>query len=340
MSSFPYNNLISYGPNLALRTLSDSTANWPDWDNDDQYEAGDEGLTTGPYLGTVTINGLLCPVFQGRTMQGVYEGYVVIYSGPPLSSATVPQSIPLPTNEIFYFGENLEPETGDGVQGVFVALFGRPADPSGLAFFNDATNNGADLSAIGDLASTQEYQSRFEGMSNAQIVASIYTSLFDREPEAAGLAYFVDALDNGTLSINNIAIAVLNGAEGSDKTIIDNKIAASDAFTAQLDTSTEIAAYAGNDAAAFARAWLEGVTNTVPSASEIAEAIDSLTSGSAVAVWAASMAATGGLDDPHDGVAAEYAYHDAGEYDPDLRPDADVAVSTTGNSAIGDLYFA
>ncbi len=38
------------------------------------------------------------------------------------------------------------------IQGVYVALFGRPADPTGLAYFNSVTNNGANLNAIGNLA--------------------------------------------------------------------------------------------------------------------------------------------------------------------------------------------
>jgi len=53
------------------------------------------------------------------------------------------------------------------IQGVYVALFGRPADPAGLAYFNGVTNNGADLTQIGALASTQEYQDRFAGQTAA-----------------------------------------------------------------------------------------------------------------------------------------------------------------------------
>ena len=37
------------------------------------------------------------------------------------------------------------------IQGVYSALFGRSADALGLAFFNSATADGTDLSAIGDL---------------------------------------------------------------------------------------------------------------------------------------------------------------------------------------------
>ncbi len=151
------------------------------------------------------------------------------------------------------------------IQGVYVALFGRPADPSGLAYFNSVTKSGADLSGIGDLASTQEYKDRFAGQSNLAIVNSIYQSLFNRDAETAGLNFFVDALNKGTLSIKNIAIAILDGAQGTDKTIVTNKITAADNFTKALDTPVEIAAYSGNNAAAAGRAFLQPVNASISS---------------------------------------------------------------------------
>ncbi len=54
------------------------------------------------------------------------------------------------------------------IQGIYVALFGRPADPTGLTYFNGVTKNGADLTAIGDLASTAEYKERFAGQTNSR----------------------------------------------------------------------------------------------------------------------------------------------------------------------------
>src|SRR5690606_32983585 len=106
-----------------------------------------------------------------------------------------------------------------------------------------------DLTKIGDLASTQEYKDRFAGQNNVQIVSAIYQSLFNRAPEASGLNFFVNALNTGSLNINNIAIAILDGAQGSDKTIVDAKIASANTFTARLDTAVEIGTYVGNDAA-------------------------------------------------------------------------------------------
>jgi hypothetical protein len=145
------------------------------------------------------------------------------------------------------------------IQGIYLALFGRPADPAGLAYFNAETQNGADLTAIGDLAATDEYQSRFEGMSNTAIINSIYQSLFGRDGEPAGVAFFVDALEDGTYNINNIAIAILDGAQNDDLATVNAKIAAANLFTAQLDLDAEVDAYSGNSAAAIGRAFIDGV---------------------------------------------------------------------------------
>ncbi len=167
------------------------------------------------------------------------------------------------------------------IQGVYVALFGRPADPTGLAYFNSVTKNGADLSAIGDLASTQEYKDRFAGQSNTQIVSSIYQSLFNRAPESAGLTFFVDALNKGTLNVKNIAIAILDGAQGDDKTIATNKITAADNFTKAIDTPVEVGSYQGNTAAQLGRNFLSGITkdtSTIPTSAATDAAIAAIVS--------------------------------------------------------------
>ncbi len=143
------------------------------------------------------------------------------------------------------------------IQGIYLALFGRPADPAGLVFWNEKTNGGQDLSAlIGGLTTSKEYLSRFEGRTNEQIITSIYDALFGRAPDAEGLAFFVEALKNG--SVETIAIQILDGAKGQDIAVIQNKVEAATRFTANLDTPAEIAAYVGEAAAAKARLILKG----------------------------------------------------------------------------------
>ncbi|WEJ33848.1 DUF4214 domain-containing protein [Devosia sp. SD17-2] len=159
------------------------------------------------------------------------------------------------------------------IQGVYVALFGRPADPLGLAYWQGVTNDGADLSAIGDLAAMPEYQDRFAGQTNAQIVNSIYRSLFNRDSDAAGLSFWVQGLDSGEFNINDVAIRILDGAQGADKTTVDNKIEAADLYTESLDTGAEIAQYSGNEAAAIGREYLATVTTAVPDQAAVDAAI-------------------------------------------------------------------
>ncbi len=163
------------------------------------------------------------------------------------------------------------------IQGVYMALFGRPADPLGLQYFNGATNNGANLTAIGDLAATAEYQGRFVGMSNSQIVTSIFQSLYNRAPDTAGLTFFTNALTSGQLNINNIAIAIYDGAQGADLTMRNLKEAAANAFTAAVDTTSEINGYSGSAAVAKAVAFLAGVTTTAPTQAQIDAAVSSAT---------------------------------------------------------------
>lgn len=178
------------------------------------------------------------------------------------------------------------------IQGVYLALFGRPADPIGLSFFNGVTNNGQNLTAIGDLATTQEYKDRFVGQSTTQIITSIYQSLFNRDPDLAGLTFFATALTNGFITgangvripvnVNNIAILIFDGAQGADVTIRDTKVAAANSFTAGLDTVNEINGYAGNDAAAAGRAFIATVTTTAPTQAQIDAAIVSATTGTQI----------------------------------------------------------
>jgi len=162
------------------------------------------------------------------------------------------------------------------IQGVYVALFGRPADPTGLAYFNTVTNNGANLSAIGNLSGTAEYQARFAGQNNLQIINSIYQSLFGRDADITGLNFFSNQLASGRQTINTIAINILDGATGSDLTTVNNKIAAANLYTAALDTGPEVVAYSGTAAADAGRTFLQGVTTTVPAQTAVDAAVQQM----------------------------------------------------------------
>jgi hypothetical protein len=169
------------------------------------------------------------------------------------------------------------------IQGIYLAFFGRPADPQGLAFWEEQTNGGADLSVMLDaLSGTEEYQERFDGQDEPQIIASIYQSLFNREPEAEGLAFFEAALADGTLTLSSIAVAILDGAQGEDAIAVSNKETAAASFTASLDTDEKIEAYSGAEAIAIAQQLIAGVgpdVGSIPTDEQIAETIEEITGG-------------------------------------------------------------
>ena len=166
------------------------------------------------------------------------------------------------------------------IQGIYLAFFGRPADPEGLAFWEEQTQGGADLSVmLNALAFTEEYQTRFEGMSDAQIITSIYQSLFNRDPEPEGLAFFLEAMSEGTMTLTSIAVDIFDGAQGDDLVTIQNKEEAADLFTASLDTPEKIAAYTGDDAAQQGRDFISKVTSdpqSVPSQEDTQGAVNEL----------------------------------------------------------------
>src|SRR3989338_10122048 len=155
----------------------------------------------------------------------------------------------------------------DAVQRLYVAYFNRPADPAGLAAFEALLSptvaaTQAELEAIAtNFRTSQEYIDLYAGMGNTAIVNSMYNNLFGRDCESlAVLNAWTNWIADGTYTFETIALQLTYSAQGTDATAIANKLAASTAFTAALDTTAEIAGYAGTTAAAMARTWLASAT--------------------------------------------------------------------------------
>lgn len=145
------------------------------------------------------------------------------------------------------------------LQGVFVTLFGRPADPAGLAYLAGLTKDGRDWSGLSALASQPEFQARFSGLSDKAAVSLLYHSVFGRAPDAAGLAYWLAELQAGHLDRARLGVALLDGARAGDQAIAVSKLAAAELFTGHLDLPLEQQSYAGAAGAQAGRAFLTEV---------------------------------------------------------------------------------
>ncbi|HEU4844512.1 MAG TPA: DUF4214 domain-containing protein [Burkholderiaceae bacterium] len=189
-------------------------------------------------------------------------------SGPRVAAATV-QAAALPA------------DYAQSVQQLYVAYFGRPADPGGLAnfeaalqaagaptdiqAFDSAYSNSAAIRALVDaFGVSTESQGLYTGDTTA-FVQAIYQHVLNRAPLPTGLAYWVDSIDHGGLQRGNAALSIMaaalaNGsAQGQlDAALIANKIAVASNFTAVVPVTT----YRGQTIAAMARAMLATVTGS------------------------------------------------------------------------------
>jgi len=123
------------------------------------------------------------------------------------------------------------PTTESKVTEIYVATFGRAPDTAGLAYWVGQV-------AAGSLTLDQVAQSFFdqpetkakypEGTSYASFITTIYQNVLNRDPDQAGLNYWVGELDRKAFSRSQAIIAIINGAKAAsgsptDAAILANK---------------------------------------------------------------------------------------------------------------------
>ncbi|WP_338462433.1 DUF4214 domain-containing protein [Synechococcus elongatus IITB7] len=165
-------------------------------------------------------------------------------------------------------------------QQLYIAYYGRPADPFGEAFWDSKVGENTDYGAIADaFGNSPEALALFGGLSDAQAINLLYQQIFGRNADNAGLAFYTGLLASGEATLANIAIRIVEGIqEGSpDAAIFANKVEAANAFTDLVVELELIPAYTGPDSIEAARAFLFGVTTTPASPEAIAAAVEAAT---------------------------------------------------------------
>ena len=188
----------------------------------------------------------------------------------------------------------------------YLAYFGRPVDATGVQFF--ASRSEGEVAAAFD--ASRESQDLY-GLSLPLKINSIYHNLFNRDAEAAGLQYWNTLVTTGRISAPAAALEILKGAQGSDAAAVQNKLAASSAFTQALDTPAEVAGYAGMAAALSARAFVAAVDG---SAASLALALGRVDAAVAASVTAGTAGRSGLSADFADS-AADFAWWGADSAD-------------------------
>jgi len=137
----------------------------------------------------------------------------------------------------------------NAIQQLYVAYFNRPADASGIAFWANAMANGTTAAQISAaFAASAEYQTEYSQATYTGVVTQVYQNLFGRAPDSTGLAFWVKALNDKTMTIDNVVDFIARGAQGTDAATIAAKVKVATAFTNALDTDAEKAGYNGAEA--------------------------------------------------------------------------------------------
>lgn len=164
------------------------------------------------------------------------------------------------------------------IQSLYVAYYGRPADPAGLSYWADAleSNNGNIQTILAAFGNSSEFVQRFGEMDDATLVNNLYQQLFGRDAEPAGLEYWTDLLTTGQQNLAQIAYAMNSGAQGTDKQVISGRVEVAKAFTNQLDTAEEVAAYSTGRGIDIGKNYIQQVTTSTGATSVIDKVVNTV----------------------------------------------------------------
>jgi len=140
------------------------------------------------------------------------------------------------------------------VQAMYIAWYGRPADPQGLAFWSLAYGRlGGNItklaSELGN-AAISEFASLHAGQDFPALLAAVYKNLFNRAPDAEGAAFWLSkytssvaaGADASTARIGIIVdvmgSALAAGSNAADQATLQARLGVADIFTAKLPSGT------------------------------------------------------------------------------------------------------
>lgn len=164
-------------------------------------------------------------------------------------------------------------------QQLYLAYFGRPADPRGLenfagvlAGFLPENASIRDLrtaydtsvearNLVNSFSASRESQDLYQG-STEEFVEAIFLNIFGRPPQEPGRVFWIDAIDNRGLDPAKAALEIIDAAIRNgerDSRTVQRKTEVTQEFTNALDTPEKVAAFSGNAAAQAAREMLSKV---------------------------------------------------------------------------------
>lgn len=123
--------------------------------------------------------------------------------------------------------------TVSDLQQLYIGYFGRAADQAGLNFWLGAINNdGLTLANVhAAFVNSDEYNAQYKGLTLTQKVAAVYQNVLGRAADAEGAAFWTKAIEDGTITEDQLIEGLLSGLSTKDAQTISNKIVVANYYT-------------------------------------------------------------------------------------------------------------
>ena len=152
---------------------------------------------------------------------------------------------------------------------LYLAYFNRPADVGALAFYASMPVS----QVVINFSASPESKALYGNTFGAAQISQIYSNLFNRPAEPAGIAAWAALLANGTITPAALALTILQGAQNDDKTAVANKLSFTAAWTSTYEAQAEAAGLSPATAYALGKTLLASVGASPTSLANITAAV-------------------------------------------------------------------
>lgn len=135
--------------------------------------------------------------------------------------------------------------TQDSVQSLYIAYYGRPADPAGLNYWTGRANAEGLDAVVNAFGNSTEATNLYGNLTIQARVNNLYQNMFGRNADVEGLNFYTGKVLDGTYTLATLAKHILDGvnpnvpASKADGDTLAKKLAAANAFTTDLNTSVD-----------------------------------------------------------------------------------------------------
>lgn len=183
-------------------------------------------ILTQPINGTVTGTTYIPDAGFSGTDRFTYRmvdtlTWTNLPSGVTMSYPSPPVTVEIQVNPTVEVGA---PYAGaSGIEGeivrLYVALLRRVPDEGGFRFWISERNGGRSLASVASsFQASSEFLDSNADLTNAEFVTLLYNNVLERQPDAAGLAFWVGQLDSGAQSTDQVVLAFTESSEFKTQT--------------------------------------------------------------------------------------------------------------------------